>query len=306
MITKQRLNLWKKRYNTWKITTKQRFNLWKKRFATRDNLWRVLIVMAMVVFATGGLYLGWHFSDNELRASSPWVYSLANLGPELAGIVIGVIFIDALNERRQNKQLKAQLIRQMGSPIKDVAVPAARELAHHRWLFDGSLKGANLTGAHLKEAELRRAHLERALLSDAHLEEAKLTGAHLEGAMLPGARLENADLYEVHLERAELHGAHLEEAELQGAHLEGANLFGVHLEGAKHLTSQQLKDAKSVINATMPDGVKLKGQEGDPTLDEWLAKKPKCLNSGMGEIDATGMEEIMAMLADSNLEEEEQ
>ena len=80
----------------------------------------------MCGIAAWGLYLNWKFTEDVLRRWGPWGYWWATLGPELAGIVIGVVFVNSLNERRQTRQLKAQLIRQMGkSPIKDVAVPAA-------------------------------------------------------------------------------------------------------------------------------------------------------------------------------------
>ena len=51
-------------------------------------------------------------------------------GPELAGIMIAAVMINALADRRQTEQLKAQLIRQMGSRHNEVADTAVKEVAY--------------------------------------------------------------------------------------------------------------------------------------------------------------------------------
>ena len=115
------------------------------------------------------------------------IHALINIGPELAGIIIGVATIDALNEWRQDEQLKKQLILQMGSRHNDVADTAFRALksygSHGRlydgWLYDGSLCNAYLWRANLEEADL---------------EEADLKGADLRSAILKKAWLKNAKL----------------------------------------------------------------------------------------------------------------
>ncbi len=83
------------------------------------NAPRILIIAAFVMIALAGFSL-LGVPDNELDSIH---LILKNIGPEMAGIVIGVVTIDYLNERRQIEQLKQQLIRQMGSPIRDVAIP---------------------------------------------------------------------------------------------------------------------------------------------------------------------------------------
>jgi hypothetical protein len=57
----------------------------------------------------------------------------ANVATTLVGITIVVLTIDLLNERRAEQQLKAQLIREMGSTDNGIALRAVRELRAHRW-----------------------------------------------------------------------------------------------------------------------------------------------------------------------------
>jgi uncharacterized protein YjbI with pentapeptide repeats len=137
------------------------------------------------------------------------------------------------------EQLKAQLIWQMGSNIRDVAVPAARELAHHGWLQDGSLSGA-------------------------HLSTADLNGAILSGANLSGAFLLQANLSEAKLWKANLSGAYLSRA---------------NMGGAVNWTIAQLEQTATLEGVIMPDRIQLGQDEllgfqvrmEGPTFDEWKA-----------------------------------
>lgn len=197
---------------------------WKER--ARSNVTNILRLAIVLLFL--GLAI-WAITLNHyglvIANHEPWLWltvALVSVGPELAGIVIGVVTIDYLNERRQREQLKAQLIRQMGMNVRDVAVTAALELTHHNWAHDGSLSGAYLGGA-----DLRMAHLEAAILSGANLEGANLSGAYLDKADLSGAYLRHIDMT-----IANLAGADLSRANLDGADLGGADLGGAVLEEA--------------------------------------------------------------------------
>lgn len=189
----------------------------------------------------------------------------ASLATEMLSIAITVLLIDALNNRQRNKELKAQLIRQMGSSYPGVAVTAANELQYHGWGFgeDTSLVGAYLLDANLERAILWFANLEGAQLLSANLQGAGLAAANLKGAFLlqanlKGAHLESANLERASLQLANLRGAslveaNLREANLQGAILERADLNGANLEGAVNITPQQLKEAFSLFGTVMPD-----------------------------------------------------
>jgi Pentapeptide repeats (8 copies) len=120
-------------------------------------------------------------------------------------------------------------------------------------LFGANLSKADLGGANLSKADLGGANLREAQLYRANLREAILHGAYLHNANLRVADLSGADLRE-----ARLYGADLWRAILRGADLSGADLSGAHLNGAKLLgaivTTEQLAQAKSLKDATMPDG----------------------------------------------------
>ena len=252
---------------------------WAKEWARHNatNILRVAIVLLFLGLAIWAITLnryGLVMADHE-----PWLWltvALVSVGPEMAGIVIGVVTIDYLNERRQDAQLKEQLILQLGSIHNDVTDTALRALRARGWLEDGSLSGAflasaNLSGAFLGSANLSGVDLGSADLSGAGFGEANLSGAYLLGANLGGA----------HLQRANLSGAHLWAANLSGANLRRANLSGaylswVDLSGARNWAIEQLEQAQTLEGATMPDGLQIGGEatwfheaiEG-PTFEEW-------------------------------------
>lgn len=235
-------------------------NIWRVQVTGHtNNIWRVVIVLLFLLLAIWALTLS-HL-ELVIAHSEPWLWltdALIEVGPELAGIVIGVVTIDYLNERRQDEQLKEQLIVQMGSRHPDVTDTAIRTLMARGWLYDGTLEGALLMHANLSEAGLWRANLSRALL----------VGANLSGAYVPGANLAKANLSE----------ADLTEAALMRANLKGANLSKTNLNGIKNWTVEQLEEAETLEGAIMPDGVQLFMEETEwnqriegPTFEEWKA-----------------------------------
>ena len=269
---------------------------WAKSSAT--NILRVAIVLFFLGLAIWAITLNRYelvIADHE-----PWLWlttALVSVGPELAGIVIGVVTIDYLNERRQDEQLKRQLILQLGSTHNDVTDTALRALRGRGWLYNGSLSGAylegtNLSGADLSEADLSEANLRNADLSEADLKFAILSGANSNGANFSGAdlrwaRLKKASLFsadlrgaylefsklsEANLRNADLSKAYLSCADLSGTNLSGANLveadlhranlsrsdlWRANLSGARSFTIKQLEQAERLGGAIMPDGTQL-------------------------------------------------
>lgn len=90
-------------------------------------------------------------------------------------------------------------------------------------------------------------------LNEAILPYARLHGAFLDGAQFQKANLFTADLSNTILYATDLRGADLREANLTGSNLGAADLSGANLHGAI-VTIEQLKAAKSLKGATMPDG----------------------------------------------------
>jgi hypothetical protein len=192
----------------------------------------------------------------------------ANFATTLIGIAIAVFTIDRANERRAEQQLRAQLIREMGSTDNGIALRAMGELWVRGWISDGSLRRvhlarANLQTAFLIEADLQDAYLERARLQDAVLQDANLNGANLKGAKLKRTFLRGADLRGADLRGADLRGADLREAKLQVENPERDNLrcrihLGIHIIGG--LTDYQFATLERLWRATMPNNSRYDGR----------------------------------------------
>jgi hypothetical protein len=148
------------------------------------------------------------------------------------------------------------------------------------------LSKADLSGADLSKADLRRASVHfrystpnQTAYSNvpslpADLSETNLSGADLRGVNrsdkevpgtagtnLSGADLSFAKLFFANLSRADLSGANLLRADLNAADLRAANL-----RKAQGWTEEQLKEAKSLEGATMPNGQK---------YEDWLKSKDR-------------------------------
>ena len=263
---------------------------------------RVLLVVAFAGLGLWGFLLEGKEGLDRGRAF------IRYLGAEMAGIGIATVAIDALNEKRQRDNRKAQLIAQLGSQSRVVTEMALLELKHEEWLYDGTLRGGNLRGAALSRADLSGADLTNAVLADADLSNATLVGVDLTGAdlsnatlseavmeraVLPRAKLREAtateaDLTEADLTEADLGGADLSRAillqttlrwaDLTRAKLSQAELLLTDLSNIKSWSVEQLKQAETVEGSIMPDEVRLR-QEGsrtwarqDPTFEEWQAR----------------------------------
>lgn len=268
-----------------------------------NNLWRIVVIIIFVLLAIWALTLIYYeeFRSVELVVANSTVgmwltVALKSMGPELAGIVVGVVTIDYLNEKRQDEQVRQQLIMQMGSVHSDVVDTALRAVKARGWLYDGSLSKAVLAGANFTGADLAMAHFRSADLAMANMSGADLWKANLAEALLWDTNFQGAQLTEADLSRANMMGVNLREAWLGGANLSSAKLNYADLRGAG-LRSTQLDDAdlsetmlQDVVEWTieqlgcagrregtyMPDGKQLKREPlgrklkiDGPTFDEW-------------------------------------
>lgn len=216
--------------------------------------WAIAGIVAAVIIMVAGRSL---FKDKDGYA--------ANIYTELWGIVATVLGFDMLARHREERQLRAQLIREMGGRDYGIGFRAIKELQIHGWLYDGSLRGADLRKAALEGTIEYRAELKKANLQKADLRWSNLRCANLEEAQLQGAQLGDAKLQDATFWYAELEGAQLNMAKLQGANLGGADLFRVNLHEAE-VISEQLIHAKRLRFTTMPGGNRYDGRfnlEGD-------------------------------------------
>lgn len=226
---------------------------------------------------------------------APLANFLANVSPELFGIGVTILVIDAANERRAAGERKQELALQMGSPDSGFAIEAVRILRHQNWLTDGTLRGVALTHASLAGADLYQADLQHAVLHFTSLTGANLRRANLAGAELIGTDLRHADLPEANLSHtllkdARCQGTNLWKANLQGAaarqtDFSGATLENTNLKGAK-LTAANLAGA-SLLYATfdeqtiLPDGV---AWQPDTDLRRFTDEKhPKFVRYGQAD-----------------------
>lgn len=125
---------------------------------------------------------------------------LGDLVPEGVGILFTVLFLNRLNEIREEQRriedTKERLIREAGSASNSVTKAAISDIYARGWL-DGesgilakqSLHYSDLRGANLYYANLERTDLRRADLRGADLIGAKLVQADLRGANLTDAKL---------------------------------------------------------------------------------------------------------------------
>ena len=190
---------------------------------------RIIIMIVMAVLASIALILGFYHEMVANMATNSLLfnfvlYGFVNIGPELAGMMIGVFILDTLNSWRQDNHLRQQLVLQMGSQHQDAADMAVRTLRSYGWVDDGTLIGANLSEADLSRTDLSKVTLAEATLTGANLSKSKLTYANLQQANLSEANLWRANLRNSILVSANLRSATLSQAYLTNANLENADL----------------------------------------------------------------------------------
>jgi hypothetical protein len=216
--------------------------------ATNIIVWILLISVAIASAIVSQRYArrGESFDSDEWKANFWQGIATESIGALLTGIFIFVIVGIGTDT-----ELKAKLIRQMGSVENGIAITAVEGLRDREWLFDGSLHGqffghANLSHAILTEASLVRTDYSWAIMDGVILRLADLEGAYFYNASLIGAdffaadladavimgtsNLTGANLSEANLVNVDMHCAVLTDAQLQGANLTLAQLTQAHLE----------------------------------------------------------------------------
>jgi uncharacterized protein YjbI with pentapeptide repeats len=144
-----------------------------------------------------------------------------------------------------------------GDAVKDPMVQPILDLRQAD-LRGAMLQDANLAGCSLREVDMSRANLHGSDLSSSDLRGANLEGSDLSSAILAGLSLRGALLPGANLQATDLTGANLRGSDLSGASLDRADLGNSDLTTAI-LTTQQLKQVRSLSGATLRDGSRHEG-----------------------------------------------
>ena len=236
---------------------------------TVQRIAAVLIVVGLVVFIFGAVTqycacAGWPNLGGTLNHMIGDFY--ANVSVDCLSIAFAILVIDRLNERRAEQELKAQLIREMGSPDNGIALRAVEDLRARGWLRDGTLHSAwmpraNLAGAILSDADLQGANLGIANLVDAVISRGKLQGTYLRDAKCHRTRLHRANLENATITNIQFVTMGL----LKGATMPDGNRYAGHfnLPGDLEMAILQGK--------VIPSDPKRMAQWYDVTLEDYLA-----------------------------------
>jgi uncharacterized protein YjbI with pentapeptide repeats len=202
---------------------------------TVQRIAAVLIVVGLVVFVAGAVTqycvcTGWPNLGDVLNHMIGDFY--ANVSVDCLSIAFAILVIDRLNEGRAEKELKAQLIREMRGSDYGFSLRALEELRARGWLRDGSMWRADLNSANLQNADLQRADLQNCRLNHANLQGAVLHAANLQEAGIRAANLYGADLTRANLQRVNFTGTNLENTYLREANCSNVIFMSVSLKGA--------------------------------------------------------------------------
>lgn len=176
----------------------------------------VLIIAAILIGV-----LGFINQNSGQFMPALWIKDFyANLSAELASIAFTILIIDYFTERREKRNLKAQLFRELQTRDNGFAQRTMREIMANGWHEDGSLHGQFLNYCNLENVYLR-----------------------------------NTDFTD-----CRLHQASFRSAWMRGVCLKGANLTGSDFTGARRLTPRQLLEANKLVGSKMPDGHQYDGR----------------------------------------------
>ncbi|GAB4530726.1 MAG: hypothetical protein OHK0046_51450 [Anaerolineae bacterium] len=202
---------------------------WREREFKKGDIQQAGRLSGALLFLGIGVWIGARLFAGDAPLIDDTGY-YTNIFTEILSVILTIGVLNYLAERREDKRReredKARLVREAGSPVNATAVNAVRELRERDWLEgeDSALKGARLHLANLSAANLSFANLSATNLSFANLSAANLSFANLNKTDFDTTNLSGADL-----KLANLSGASLYEANLSGADLELANLSGTFL-----------------------------------------------------------------------------
>ena len=222
------------------------------------------MVLILAIFALMGMFRSFRHARQDTKTFWSWLdHWFADFSTELAGaalisFAVLIIVTPAKNAETLNSQI--QLMR---SRIDTIAITATEQLRASGALYDGSLRGidislANLEGANLEKADLQDSNLELVYFVDSILAGANLSNVWARGSNFSGANLMDANIESARLIYGRFQGTRLNNvnaigtgflnsdlsnADFSGADLRNAVFLSANLDGA-NLTNAYLLDAE--------------------------------------------------------------
>lgn len=173
---------------------------------------QVLGILLCIAFLTSAV----SFVVNVIREPDflGWLEGwFQNFSTEMFGAVATFILLELIIGGREEKQ---RVIVQMRSDDNVTARNAVAIAESKGWLYDGTLRGADLNGANLASAWLDGVDLSKAILA----------GANLNDAIVDHANLQEVKIYDANLINADLSFSNLLGADLRYSSLDGARILG--------------------------------------------------------------------------------
>ncbi|MGB7337529.1 MAG: pentapeptide repeat-containing protein [Phototrophicaceae bacterium] len=190
-----------------------------ERFAQNRKAWTFSPIQTFGIFllTIAAIIALWgYWSEHETFTMANLLADFyANVSSELASVVITILVLDRLNERRAKDDRKLELFRKAKSRANDTAIEAVEQIRYENaWdaffehyrddtndvdLTAVQWMGSDLSQANLNEVDLYRANLQQAYLKEARLQAANLTRAKLQQATLWDTNLQDAILRDANL-----------------------------------------------------------------------------------------------------------
>ncbi|HEX2623312.1 MAG TPA: pentapeptide repeat-containing protein [Phototrophicaceae bacterium] len=151
----------------------------------QENQWLYLIIGVMLGLLVPELF---KYARENLRDL------LWNLVPEAMGMSFTLLILDRLNESREERQVREQLVRQLHSYYNPVAMQALEELRVLGYLSDGTLHSQDFRGADWRDGNFYEADLSGCDLRNAKIQKADFVDANLKDAQVSEDQLAATDI----------------------------------------------------------------------------------------------------------------
>ena len=189
-----------------------------------------------------------------VKPGSVW----STIAAELFGIGIAVVVIDYFNEQRATRELKASLVRDLGSETNSFVKRAIRELKYYSeeygqdWLYDGSLDSHKYLHADWSKVILTQKD-DRKGNWRPRIRNANFLNVKFEKAVLQDVDFSSSLFLNSHFHDTSLYGTIFRGCRFGGANFRGANLFHVDF-SCSGVSPNQINQASTIFNITLPDG----------------------------------------------------